>query len=296
MKCLVTGGQGFIGRHVVTELVRRGLQVIVYDRIGSDGSNDTDQVRFVEGDIRDIARIQPILNHVSLVFHLAGVIGTSELFDNPKEAIDINIGGALNIFLCSSKISKAPKIFIPLKHTTTNNIYSMTAQGVEKLGHIYRENFDLDVRMLVVPNVYGPANSGHSTQRVVSRFIYQALRNCDIEIFGSGDQLVELIYASDVARVIVDYTIFPDAPRRTFELFARDKLSVATLARRIINMSDSKSMIVTRPRRRGEFVEAALVRAADVVELLGAQDLTDIETGMRNTISSYRMATMVNVS
>jgi UDP-glucose 4-epimerase len=288
MKCLVTGAQGFIGRHLVPELLRRGFDVIAFDKVHDNGVINSRKVRFVQGDIRDFARLRPLFDAAGHIFHLSGVLGTSDLFDNPKEAIDINIGGALNILLASSQVREKPRIFIPTKHTEPNNIYSMTAQGVEKLGHIYRENLGLDVRALILPNVYGPFQNLHPPKRAVPQFISHALQNRTIEIFGAGDQIVELIYAVDAAKAIIDYMLHDGPVQETFELFANDQISVVALAHKIIKMTNSKSPIVNLPKRRGELSDAEFVRANDVGDLLGSLHCTALETGMAATIDWYR--------
>jgi len=287
MKSVVTGGMGFIGRHVASELVKRGHDVLVYD-IEPDKSVDVPiKATRVRADIRDLPRLVRALAGVDLVFHVSGVLGTSELFDDPATAIDINIKGALNVLL-AAKEAGVKRIFFPTKPNEWNNIYSVTAQAVEKLGHSYREHMDLDVRMLRIWNAYGPHQKLFPARKAVPLFVAQALQNKPVEIFGDGTQPVELLYVDDVARTIVDYLLFDGTVTETHEIRAPQSITIRELAQTVIRMTDSKSQVLQRPMRRGEGSSGQFARARDVGHLLCESTLTPPNAGLRSTIGWYR--------
>jgi UDP-glucose 4-epimerase len=281
--CIVTGGNGFIGRHVVSELLGRGLDVVIYDSV----CGGLTEARTVRDDIRNYQRLAQCLSDADYVFHLSGVLGTSELFDEPRKAIEINILGALNVLEASLK-RKAIRIFFPTKQNAWNNIYSLTAQAVEKLGHSYHDNFGIDVRILRLPNIYGPRQKISPVRKAIPLFITQALTNRPIEIFGDGNQPVELAYVEDAAKLIVDYMMIGIQPPGTCELISDVRLTVNELADLIIDITASDSEKIYCSPRRGETGNTEIARARDVRELLVSSQQTPLVAAMVETINWYK--------
>lgn len=288
VKCIVTGGNGFLGTHVVAELLTRGFGVVVYDIASDEARKGLARVEFIQDDVRNIERLRVVLENADAVFHLSGVLGTEELFDSPEEAIDINIHGALNILLTSSNTGRKKCIFFPTKPNEWNNVYSATSQAVEKLGHAYRESMGLDIRVLRFWNVYGPGQKLFPVRKAVPLFIFSALENKPIEIFGDGTQIVELLYAQDVAKSIVDYVVYDGVVLETYELSSGVRMTVEALARRLIAMIGSKSEVTFLPMRKGEASSIEFARARDVRQILGESKTTSFDDGMRKTIEWYR--------
>jgi nucleoside-diphosphate-sugar epimerase len=119
-------------------------------------------------------------------------------------------------------------------------------------------------------------------------FIFQALENSPIEIFGDGDHLLRLFYVEDVAKLIIDYIICDGKVTETFELAAGICITVEALAKRIVEMTGSKSDIVYLPRRLGENTFTQFTPGPDVRNLLGEVDFTNFCEGMQRTIEWYK--------
>lgn len=287
VKCVVTGGNGFIGSHVVAELLAQGADVAIYDT----ARDPTARARVIQDDIRNYETLARCLTETDYVFHLSGVLGTSELFDAPKTAIEINVIGALNV-LEAIRLNKGTtaRILFPSKPNEWNNVYSATAQAVEKLGHAYRETFGIDVRILKLPNVYGPRQRASPVRKAVPAFIIQALHNRPIDIFGDGTQSVELVYVQDAAKSIVDYMNTDTVPSETYELISNHRITVNELADRIINTIGSRSKKAYFPQRRGESGGVTTARARNLEEFLGPQSSIALDTGMQMTVAWYRNA------
>lgn len=287
MKCLVTGGSGFIGKAVVTTLSRQGHDVEVYDRKVHNVSAIFSNTVCHHGDIRDQKLLERVLAGVDVVFHLSGLLGTSELFDDPTTAIDVNIKGALNVLL-AAKANNIRKVFLPTKPNDWNNIYSVTSQAVEKIGHSYRQYMDMDVRVLRILNVYGPGQSLYPIRKAVPLFILQAIHGLPVEIYGNGDQVVEPLYITDVANSIVDYTLSDTIITATHELRSADTITIRALAERIIFLSESDSKLTFQPSRRGEGDSRNLAHAPDITETINTSANTSLDAGLKKTIDWYR--------
>jgi UDP-glucose 4-epimerase len=288
MNCFVTGGAGFIGSHVVSELIKRQFDVTIYDLTPDALARNSPRVKFVEGDIRDSDRLSKSLKHADAIFHLAGLLGTTELFDIPRQAIEVNINGALNVLLACKATDKPGRVFFPTKPNEWNNLYSITAQTVERLGHAFRENVGLDVRIFRLWNVYGPRQKLIPVRKAIPLFICRALEDHTIEIFGDGAQKLEPLFIEDVAKAIVDYTLYDGEIAETFELRPNIRISVQEIAQKIIALTGSQSNTVYLPQRKGESSNICLAHARDVRDILGNLAYSDLDAGLACTIDWYR--------
>lgn len=284
MQCLITGGHGFIGSHVTRKLVERNHEVSVYDNSADLLIPPPRYYRWINGDLRDYSKLCVEICRNDKIFHLGGILGTSELFDCPHEAIQINIGGTLNVLLSAQSSHRPPTVFLATKPNQWNNMYSVTSEAIEKMGHAYREYFLLDVRILRMRNVFGPGQATCPVQKCVSHFIYNSLVGKDIEIFGTGEQIVELQYVDDVACAIVDYCIDNAKSSLTVEAVKPTRLRVNQLASRILTLTNSDSKIRRCASRRGEGNQDECLDESNT----SAEDLNKLDYNLTNTIDWYR--------
>ncbi len=203
---LVTGGHGFIGRYVVEELKKRDVHPVVLDRAVPKVEVDW-TVYF--GDIKDPTLVSETVSHVDGVIHLAGVLGTQETIENPTPAAETNILGGLNVIEACAQYD-VPLVNIAVGNYWMNNTYSITKNTVERLVSMtakYRGKAMGSVRAL---NAYGPrqvaaAPFGPSrVRKVMPSFICRALSGMPIEIYGEGDQVMDMIFVEDVAYILVE--------------------------------------------------------------------------------------------
>lgn len=287
MNCLVTGGNGFIGRHVVNELLKRGFKVAVYDIDPNDEYDGSFSINYICDDILNLPKLREACMSADMIFHLSGLLGTAELFQSPREAIETNVIGALNVITAINDSRKRARVFFPAKPNHWNNIYSVTAQAVEKLGHAYREKLRFDIRILRLFNVYGPKQALFPIRKAVPYFVFAALENRPLSVFSPGKQLVELLYVEDIAKAIVDYMMMDNLVTETFELGGY-QISVEALAHKIISAANSKSDLAYLPIRRGESPQALSERMRDLRQFIGERKMTSLDRGLETTIEWYR--------
>ena len=285
MRCVVTGGSGYIGRSVVARLLHYGHSVDIFDCQTPRKSENLREARFYEGDIRDQSTLINVFAGADAVFHLSGLLGTKELFENPEIAVDVNIKGALNV-LVAADANNVPRVFLPTKPNRWDNVYSVTAQAVEKLGHTYRTAMHLDVRILRIFNVYGPGQSLFPVRKAIPYFILKSLEDRPLEIFGDGRQIVYPQYIEDVSAGIVDYMLLTRAPITTHELPAPQCISVASLAGKIIGMTKSNSQLIFLSQRQGETPDPLSEWPAPL-HTPKATNSTALEAGLHKTIEWY---------
>jgi nucleoside-diphosphate-sugar epimerase len=291
MKCVITGGCGFLGSHIATELEDRGLDVVILDRLNRPAV-DLRRSKLLVGDIRDKRLLASTIQEASYIFHLSGLLGTDELFAHPAEAIDVNINGALNLLeaLRSNKKLEHAHVFFPAKPNAWNNMYSVTAQAVEKMGHAYRDAFGVDTRILRLWNIYGPRQAAAPVRKVVPLFVLQARNNLPMTIFGDGAQAVQLCYVEDAAKIVVDFTTRTPQVSTTYDLAGEQSLSVIELAHLIREKMQSASVLENHPGRIGERSSSTPEVVPDVLELLGPRKWTSLQDGLQKTIEWYSAA------
>jgi UDP-glucose 4-epimerase len=202
---LVTGGNGFIGRYVVEELVDRGYPVSVLDtryREPAPGST------IVLGDTRDPVAVTEAVAHAEGVIHLAGVLGTQETIQNPRPAAETNILGGLNVLEACAQYD-VPLVNIAVGNYWMNNTYSITKNTVERFVDMFGRYRGARMASVRALNAYGPRQSAAApygpskVRKIMPAFVCRALEGVPIEVYGDGEQIMDMIYVADVARILV---------------------------------------------------------------------------------------------
>lgn len=207
---LVTGGAGFIGGYVVDRLIKDGKKVLVLDHIGHhELMFEHEEVTLILGDMRDRVAVTEAMAHADAFIHLAGVLGTQETIGNPTPAIMTNIEGGLNVLEAAAQYD-VPGVNIAVGNHWESNPYSISKSTVERLVTMYNKYRGTDISIVRALNAYGPRQSvaapyGPSkVRKIMPSFVMRALHNDDIEIYGDGEQIMDMIYVADVADFLVD--------------------------------------------------------------------------------------------
>ena len=275
---VITGGSGFIGARLAAHLRSQGLRVGVLDHRGGQGS------------VLDALALADAVRDVDTVFHLAGVLGTTELNEQVPLATEVNIGGTVKV-LEACREAGTPRLFVCTKPNDWLNAYSVTKKAAEDLSRLYAAAFDMDVRILRWLNVYGPGQKVLPVRKAVPIMALQAIHDRAIEVFGSGEQPVELIYVDDLARVTAEYVLHGpiDASVRDTGLCVR--MTVNEMAALIRELAGSRSEIVHLEMRPGEDETRHITRlgAPTAAEIVGlAEEPVDVTVGLARTLEYYK--------
>lgn len=275
MKILVTGGGGFIGRVLVFELKSQGHNVYT---LSNSGHPD------IKANVSNHKSMVSIVPDFDIVYHLAGVLGTSELNRQAYEAAKINILGTVNI-LDGAMVNKTKVVHIT-KPNVWLNTYSITKTAAEDFCKMYHQEFGLPVVSAKWYNVYGPGQSFH-VQKAVPYFIRWALANEDIQIWGDGEQTMDLIHVKDAVGGLIAVANEQSFEGQTVDVGSGKEVSVNGLANMIIELTGSKSKIVHLPMRAGEVANTHL--AANITALVPYfKCQVDLQSGMGETIAWYK--------
>lgn len=238
MKVLVTGGTGFIGSAVVQTIRAAGHEVATFDRTKGD-------------DIRDRLDVAMNMIDVEAVIHLAGILGTDELFDNIDEAVDINIKGSINV-LETCRTVGARYIGITMLPVFPS-IYTATKVSAGRFATAYHHNYNVPVTHVRAFNVYGPGQhhgSGHP-RKIIPAFATEGWNNVPMKIWGDGLQMVDLIDVDDVARVFLDALSAPGEDE-LIDAGTSVGLTVNEVADFVLEITGSTAGVEHLPMRRGE--------------------------------------------
>lgn len=239
----VTGASGFIGRAVTAELNNRKHAVIPIDLDMGFDIQDEDTTDYIIGMKADA------------VIHLAGVLGTSELFDDPYRAVDVNIKGTLRM-LEACKVLKARYVGISMP-LVWDNVYQSTKMCSARLASAWHRHFDVPVSHVRAYNVYGPHQKVHGVQKIVPTFATKSWAHEPLPIWGDGTQRVDLVYVGDVARMLVDAMAFSDD--HIFDAgtgFGQSVSMVATLVNAITGNEAEHEYLPMRAGEHGQGVTA----------------------------------------
>lgn len=202
---LVTGGGGFIGGYVIEELRKKGYEPVVLDTRYRTIPGDP---KIALGDIRDETSVTEAIAHADGVIHLAGVLGTQETITNPRPAAETNILGGLNVFEACAQY-KIPLVNIAVGNWWMNNTYSLTKNTMERFADMLNKYRGTKITVVRALNAYGPRQSAiapwgsSKVRKIMPSFACKALSGQDIEVYGDGEQIMDMIYVADVAAILV---------------------------------------------------------------------------------------------
>jgi len=291
---LVTGGSGFIGSYVVENLLERKKDVIILDT--KKPLIIAEKIRYEEGSITDESLVDKLVGECDGIIHLGGLLGTSETITQAKLMLKVNTFGGLNI-LDACKKHEIRGVIISTGNYWMNNCYAITKRAVAKFALMYNEEFDTKIAIVRGMNAFGPRQKAKPVRKIMPNFVIPALRGEPLRIYGSGNQVADLIYVIDIAEIMVKALLVEhDSYDTIFEAGMGKDISVIEVAKLVIEFAKSKSEIIYCPKRQGEDLNAVV--KADVSTLkpleVAAENMVSIEEGIRRTIDWYKQQLGIN--
>lgn len=250
MNIVVTGGAGFLGKSTIAAAWAAGHIAWAFDHThGHDILGDLDELIYTpSSDLRP-----------DVVIHLAGVLGTDELFDQVERAIEVNVTGTARVLdWCVRHGAAYVGITMP---PVFPSIYTATKMAATRLATAYHHAYQLPVSHVRAYNAYGPGQAhgpGHP-QKIIPTFAVAGWRNEPIPVWGDGEQIVDLVHADDVGRMLIEACEHGDDT--IFDAGTAQPVTVKEVAMRVIDMTGSTAGIKYLPMRRGETMSRALAAA-----------------------------------
>lgn len=215
--CLILGGKGFIGSHLVEMLLAQNFSVRVFDREGSENlipSNLLNQIEMIDGDFSDSEKLATALDGCDICFHLISTTLPKTSNDTPIYDLQSNVLNTINMLDISRKVGLKKIVFLSSGGTVygvpkylpideahpTDPLcsYGIGKLAIEKYLELYRSLYGIDYAVLRVSNPYGERQRLTAAQGAVAVFLGRALLKQKITIWGDGTVARDYIYVRDL--------------------------------------------------------------------------------------------------
>jgi len=219
MKCLVTGGAGFIGSHITEALVEENHEVTVLDNFllgrKENLSPVIDKIQFVEGDIRDEKLVMKLTKDVDYIFHQAAASSSPMFAQSLREALSINIDGFAALLNAARKNGAKRMVYastssiygnnpLPLREdmkVTPPNFYSVSKLACEDLAKVFSSEYGVQTVGFRYMSVYGPREESKGIYaNLASQFLWAIRKNERPVIYGDGSQTRDFVFVKDVVQ------------------------------------------------------------------------------------------------
>ena len=222
MRCVVTGGCGFIGSHMVDLLLAEGHEVVAIDNLTTGRRENLDHQKrcaaltIVEADVRDADAIRPAFAGADWVFHFAALADIVPSIEAPTAYLSANVMGTLGVLEAARAAGVRRLVYsassscygIPDVYPTTENApirveypYALSKYLGEEMALHWAKVYRLPVVSLRYFNAYGPrSRTGGTYGAVFGVFLAQKLNNHPFTVVGDGTQTRDFVFVTDVAR------------------------------------------------------------------------------------------------
>jgi len=309
---VVTGADGFIGSHLVEQLLEEGCNVkalAVYNSFNSWGWLDTltkekkAAIEVITGDVRDPNGMRGLIKGADVVFHLAALIAIPYSYVAPDNYVDTNIKGTLNVLQAcrdfnvekvlvtstSEVYGTALRVPIDEEHPRQGQSpYSATKIGADHMADSFYRSFDLPVAIVRPFNTYGPRQSARA---VIPTIITQLLAGKTEIKLGSVSPTRDLVFVKDTVRGFAAIAKSDKTIGQEVNIATQQEISIGALAQMLIDIIDPSAQIITdeiRLRPGKSEVERLLGSNAKIKSLTDWSPLYDLKKGLTETINWFK--------
>lgn len=305
MKALVTGGAGFIGSHLLLQLLADGHEVTVLDNVSTgEWSHVPEGCEKWEMDIRSQEVIPRIVNAgFDRIVHLAAQAMVTVSMEDPVFDAAENVTGTIHILEAARQSDVGRVIFastaaaygdvpeeeLPVKAEqglAPMSFYGLSKVTAEKYISMYQEIFGLDYVILRFANVYGERQGDRGEGGVISIFAKKIAAGEGISVYGNGEQTRDFIYAGDIAAGIRAAMVTEKA-NTAYNLSTRTETSLNELIRIMEEVHKTKVEVSYEAPRAGDICRSMLDNSK-TIECLGWIPETSLWEGIQNTMAYFK--------
>jgi UDP-glucose 4-epimerase len=303
-KCLVTGGAGFIGSHIVEGLLERGDEVRVLDNFSTGKEENLKdfqgEIDLIKGDLREPADLKKAIKDIDYIFHQAAFVSVPLSLEDPDLCFVVNVNGTIKLLsaakesgvkrvvLASSAAVYGDNTAVPLTESAQLNPLSPYAAS-KRVGEIYTKIYsnllNLDVVALRYFNVYGPRQNPESDYAaVIPIFIKKILAGENPTIYGDGGQSRDFVYIDDIVRANLLAAESIQAAGRVVNICSGVEVNLLQLVESLSIISSREVQPNFEMERPGDIYRSSGDPAL-AEEVLEFKSQMDLETGLRKTVS-----------
>ena len=301
MRCLVTGGAGFIGTALTNRLVQDGHHVRVLDDLSAgDPARIHADASFTRGDVRDRPKLWTLLQNVDCVFHLAARVSVQESVLYPRDYNDVNVGGTVSlveairdagvkrVVLASSATVYGPQAHQPVVETSWP--HPLMPYAVSKLAAEYYifalgELNNIETVALRIFNAYGPGQRLPPVHApVVALFMKNVLSGASLVVHGDGSQTRDFVYIDDVVNALIAAATSPDVNRAIINVGSGQETSVNSLIKTIGEVTGKQPEVIYN-EQQGTGSTRLVADMRQARQRLGYRPLVTLREGLQRLLS-----------
>jgi UDP-glucose 4-epimerase len=265
MRALVTGGNGFIGSHLVDQLVKRDWNVVVLDLNERRYDSLPSQVHFIKGDLNQDYLVREAVTGVDIVFHLTWTTIHEVANQDPAADVTANLIPTIHLLEACRNAEVRRVIFtssggtvygpaqvwpIPESHPLNPiNSYGITKLATEKYLCMFRHLYGLDYAIFRPSVPYGPRQNPLARQGAVAVFLYRVARDLPVTIWGDGSVTRDYFYVSDLADALIAGAENELREQRIFNIGGKEEVSLIELLRRVEEVVGKRARVEFAPAR-----------------------------------------------
>lgn len=298
-KVVVTGGAGFIGSHIVEELLAEGYEVVVIDNF-TTGKLDNIKglpIRIIHSDITD-SSIIPIITELNpkYIIHQAAQVSVAQSVQNILHDENVNVKGSLHIIKAAMAVGIEKLLFassaavygnpvslpITIEHPKNpESPYGLTKLTVEHYLQMANKFYKLPYGILRYSNVYGPRQDAKGEGGVISIFADKIAENKAPIIFGSGEQTRDFIFVKDVAKANVQALKVKE--NLVVNIASNHRISINELWNKMLHVEGKKLAPTYEEERDGDILHSVLSNE-ETIKVLNWRPQTSLENGLKETL------------
>lgn len=304
MKVLVTGGAGFIGSHIVDQLVQENHKVVIVDNFSTGKRENVNQgAKVYRCDITNEKALDEVFKteKPEIVMHHAAQINVQNSLTNPNLDAKVNIVGTVNvlqscvrhhakkiIYPSSAAVYGEPQ-YLPVDEEHVLNPlspYGISKHTPEHYIKMAKDLFNLEYSILRYANVYGPRQDAQGEGGVVSIFIDQLLNGEPIMIFGDGQQTRDFIYVEDIAAA--NLLAMEKGSNEIINISMNSQTSVKDLLDDIFVLNNTLINPEYKPERQGD-IRHSYLNNNKAIQHLGWRPQYTLYDGLDKTLRYYKI-------
>ena len=303
MKCLVTGGTGFIGSHLCEKLLEKKHEVICLDDLSGSSFENVRHLYskkgflFVNGDIRDKNLMRTL--KADVIFHLAAQISVDKSIVDPEDTISRNILGTLSVLetarINNSRVIHASscEVYGTAQRTPQNenhptdpaSPYALSKLAADKLCKVYHDTYSMPITVLRCFNVFGPRQSYTSYGAVISIFTNRVLNGKPPLIHGNGNQTRDYSYVDNVIDA------YMKAMKKKFNgvvnVGSGNEVNIKDLAKKIISLCGSEMKPVHDESRPNDIMRS-VCDSTEAKNMLEWTPTVSLDEGLKKYVEWFR--------
>ena len=218
MKCLVTGGAGFIGSNLAEGLLKEGHEIVILDNFSmgrmANISAIKKQITVIKGDLCDETAVKKAAKGCDVIFNEAAASSSQMFMKDLRKSVAINVDGFINV-LHAAMANNAKVIYAstssiyannkpPLSENmpvTPPNFYSITKMANEHLAYLFYREYGLQTIGFRYMSVYGPHEKGKGPYaNMVTQFLWDMMKGKDPILYGNGEQTRDFVFVGDIVK------------------------------------------------------------------------------------------------